>query len=61
MSGREKGLLLLLKVKNQQLVNELFVYAYDNRKSNSDEHGEEVANRAGISEEEGQAVSKPNF
>lgn len=54
--AREKSLVLLLKAPKKQIVNELFVYAYENRKSKTDDHGKEVAKHIEMSEAEGQAV-----
>ena len=55
MSGdREKALLYLLKATNKTIVNELFIYAFDNRTaSSSNGH---VGTALKLSEEEGENV-----
>jgi len=54
---REKSLALLLKAPEKAVVNELFVYSFENRNSNDVEtHGEEVARQLKVSEPEGEAV-----
>lgn len=52
-----KGLAYLLKAKKKAIVNELFVYTFENRNSSADNHVEHISEQLGINEEESEQVS----
>jgi hypothetical protein len=54
---REKTLSLLLKAPKKAVVNDIFVYVYDNRSGRGrEEDAQVVAEKLGVSEAEGEAV-----
>ena len=57
MAGRERSLNLLLKAPKKAIVNELFVYAHENRYATSTaQHGQVMASKLEVSDDEGEAV-----